>query len=188
MPRSQTPEHARERKRLPSDPEPWEGARRPPAERPRHENAEPEDTADEAETSEAIAAESWGEVVEVRPEDAVDGDFNGNPELEGLEQTERWEGVDVLQGMEGREGEMPLESGAPEEVLAEAVAARRSVLADRVDEARELGLGSVFEAALAATDPAAGNTPPVVDDDVLRDQLAAIDAALEQLEARSASE
>lgn len=175
------------RSQLPPDPEPWESARRQPAERPRHEGAQPEDTDDPAQASEAIAAESWGEVIEVRPDDAVDGDFNGAPELEGIERTEKWEGVDALEGMEGLDAEMQRESSAPEEVLADAVAARRSVLVDRLDEARELGLGPVFEAAIAATEPTAGNTPTVLDEEVLRDQLASIDAALEQLESKSAT-
>src|SRR5688500_2168223 len=43
----------------PRDPEPW-SSRRPPRERPRHERAQPEEDADPAETSDAIAAESWG--------------------------------------------------------------------------------------------------------------------------------
>ena len=72
------------------------------------------------------------------------------------------------------------------ELLAAVIAARRAVFLERLDEARELGLGAVFEAAIAATAPEAGNSSTVVDDDVLRDQLSAIDAALERLEARSA--
>jgi hypothetical protein len=170
----------------PADPEPWEG-RRPPSERPRHERAQPEDPEDPAETSAAIAAESWGETVELRSGDSVDGDFNGAPELEALGRTDSWEGVDTLDAMEGREVEALRESTAAEEVLADAVADRRQVLAERLDEARELGLGAVFEAALAATEPSAATTPVVRDDDVLQQQLEQIDAALEQLELRSAA-
>ena len=68
------------------------------------------------------------------------------------------------------------------EVLADLIADRRHVLAERLDEARELGLGSVFEAALSVSEPEAGNSPVVVDDGVLRDQLAICDLALEYLE------
>jgi hypothetical protein len=167
----------------PPDPEPWVG-RRPPSERPRHERAQPEDPDDPAETAAAIAAESWGETVELRGDESVDGDFNGAPELEAL--TEDPEGVDLLDAMEGREVEALRESTVAEEVLADAVADRRQVLLERLDEARELGLGEVFEAALAATERAAATTPMVPDDDVLQQQLAQIDAALEQLELRSA--
>jgi hypothetical protein len=170
----------------PPDPEPWEG-RRPPAERPRHERAQPEDPEDPAETSAAIAAESWGETVELRSGDSVDGDFNGAPELEALGRTDAWEGVDMLDAMEGREVEALRESTAAEEVLADAVADRRQVLVDRLDEARELGLGEIFEAALAATEPSAAATPVVRDDDVLQQQLEQIDSAIEQLELRSAA-
>lgn len=188
MPQNRSTEASARRKRRAPAPEPWEGARRRPAERPRHESAQPDprEESDPAQTSGAIAAESWGEVIEVCPDESVDGDFNGAPELESLDRTERWQGVDALEGMAGRDAELPSESSAPEEVLAEVVAARRSVLVERLDDAREVGLGPVFEAAIAVTAPVAGNTPIVVDDEVLRDQLAAIDAALEELEARSA--
>jgi hypothetical protein len=129
-----------------------------------------------------------GEQVEVGRDESVDGDFNGNPQLEGLDQTDQWVGVDALHGMIGRDAELQTESSGPKEVLAEAIAARRSVLEERLDEARELGLGHVFEAALAATDLGTGNAPIVVEDDALREHLAMIDAALEQLEAKSASQ
>ena len=177
--------HRRERKHLTPDPEPWEKARRPPSARPRHESAAPEDASDPAQQSAAIAAESWGEVVEVCPDDSVDGDFNGQPELESLADTEEWEGVDALQGMEGRERELQRENSSAEEVLAEAVAARRSVLVERLDEASELGLAAVFEATIAATEPSAGASPVVLDEETLRDHLTLIDAAIDELERRS---
>jgi hypothetical protein len=170
---------------MPPDSEPW-GGRRRPAERPRHEHAEPEDPSDPAETSAAIEAESWGEVVEVCGGETVDGDFNGSPELAALEKTRNWDGADVLEGMQGREADALRENKSAEEVLAEAVAARRQVVLERLDEARELGLGELFEAALKGTEPEAGDSPVVRDDDVLRDQLALIDSAIEQLERRSA--
>jgi hypothetical protein len=169
------------------DPEPWEAGRKPPSQRPRHENAQPDDPTDPADVAEAIEAESWGETVELRREETVDGDFNGAPELEAIERTENWEGVDTLDAMEGREVEEIRESTAAEEVLADAVADRRQVLAERLDEARELGLGALFEAALAATEPTNASTPLVRDDEVLHQQLAQIDAALEALELRSAA-
>jgi hypothetical protein len=168
----------------PRDPEPWE-SRKPPSERPRHESAQPEEPEDPAQTSAAIAAESWGEVIEVRDGETVDGDFNGAPELAALAETQNWEGVDTLEGMEGVEAEALPESRAPDELLADAIADRRQVLLDRLDEARELGLGPEVEAVLSATETDAAGTPLVRDEDVLRDQLAEIDGAIERLEQRS---
>ena len=54
-------------------------------------------------TPEPIDAASWGEIAEVDPGETVDGDFNGAPELAGLEDTQRWEGSDVLDAMQGTE-------------------------------------------------------------------------------------
>jgi hypothetical protein len=169
------------------DPKPWENARRRPADRPRHEHDEPEDPRDPAEASAAIEAESWGEVVEVaRDEGSVDGDLNGAPELEALEQTEGWEGADVLEAIGANEQEIPVTTPVPEALLADAIADRRSVLCDRLDEARELGLGSIVEAALASSAPASGSQRDVDDVEELREQLAVLDEALSQLESRSA--
>jgi hypothetical protein len=173
------------------DPQPWEGARRRPADRPRHERAQPEDARDPEQTNAAIAAESWGEVVEVKVEvegaqdDTVDGDLNGAPELEGLEETQGWEGADVLEVMETGEREITITSTAPEQVLAEAIADRRSVLCERIDEARQLGLGEVVEAALASSAAGAGHRRDVDEVEELREQLGLLDTALEQLESRS---
>jgi hypothetical protein len=185
MPRNHPKSRRRQRIVPPRDPAPWENARRPPTDRPRHENAEPDDP---AQSGEAIAAESFGEVVEVCRDGTVDGDFNGNPELESLADTAEWEGVDALQGMKGREQELPRESRSATEVLADAVADRRRVLIERLDDARELGVGPVFEAVIASTDPSSGSRPIVSDDEVLRDQLELIDAALAQLEGKAGQE
>jgi hypothetical protein len=185
MPRREPLERKRERKHLSADPEPWKGARRPPEDRPRHESAEPEDSSDPAQASGAIAAESWGEVIETCSDDMVDGDFNGSPERESLDRTQRWAGVDALQGMVGAESELPRESRTPAEVLADAIADRRSVLAARLDDARELGIGTIVESALASTEPAASHSSVTSDEDELRDQLALLDGALEELEGRS---
>jgi hypothetical protein len=170
---------------LPPDPEPWE-RRRPPKERPRHERAQPEDPADPAEVTAAIAAESWGEVVEVRPGDDVDGDFNGAPELAALEETRKGEGADALDEMEGADARALRELDFPnsEETLEDLVAARSEVLAGRLEEARELGLEALVQEALASSRPAPGD-PVVSDDDVLRGQLARLDEAIEELERRS---
>jgi hypothetical protein len=162
---------------------PWKREEAMPRVKPRRR--EPEDERDPAQTSEPIDSESWGKIVEVCPDDSVDGDFNGQPELESLADTEQWEGVDALQGMEGREKELVREPHAAEEVLAEAVAARRSVLVERIDEASELGLAALFEATIAATEPSAGSSPVVLDEETLRDHLTLIDAAIDELERRS---
>lgn len=173
----------------PPDPEPWDEGRRGPGARPRHEAAEPEDSDDPAQATGAIAAESWGEIVEVEGDETVDGDFNGAPELAGLDETRAWEG-DALEAMEGGDAAEFREGGGrtAEEVLADVVADRRQVLVERLDEARELDLGELFEAALEASDPEGGESPVIPDDDVLREQLAQIDAAIEELERRSAED
>jgi hypothetical protein len=64
------------------------------------------------------------------------------------------------------------------------VAARAQMLAERLQEARELGLDGLVQEALAGSRPAPGD-PVVSDDDVLRDRLALLDAAIEELERRS---
>jgi hypothetical protein len=170
---------------LPVDPEPWE-QRRPPRERPRHERAQPEDPEDPAEVTAAIAAESWGEIVELRPGDDVDGDFNGAPELAALADTRKGDGADALDEMEGRDARARRDLDFPnsEETLEDLVEARSQVLVGRLEEARELGLEALVEGALASSRPAAGD-PVVSDDDVLREKLARLDEALEELERRS---
>jgi hypothetical protein len=170
---------------LPVDPEPWD-SRRPPKDRPRHERAQPEDPNDPAEVAAAIDAESWGEVVEVRAGDDVDGDFNGAPELAALADTRKGEGADALDEMEGTDARSLRERDVPnsEETLEDLVAARAQMLAERLQEARELGLDGLVQEALAGSRPAPGD-PVVSDDDVLRDRLALLDAAIEELERRS---
>lgn len=162
------------------DPEPWEH-RRSPAERPRHENAVAEDAEDPAETSAAIDAASWGEVVEVNRGDTVDGDFNGAPQLEGLSEVSEDAGADALDAMEGPDAEAMRRRDVPvpEQQLADLVADRLEVLAERTDEARELGLGDLVDAVLAASAQGSGV-------DELRELLSRIDAALEQVELRTA--
>jgi len=165
------------------DPEPWEEARRDPASRPRHESAAPEDADDPDEASAAIAAESWGELVELESDETVDGDYNGAPELAGLDETRAWEG-DAVEAMEATSEEVrdEMRPGVEDQLLEE-LAERREILAERLDEARALGLGERFETALAVSDP--GERPVVPDPDELREELARIDAALEQLERRA---
>jgi hypothetical protein len=170
------------------DPEPWDDARRPPSERPRHESAVPSPD-DEAETAEAIDAEAWGETVELsRRSGTVDGDYNGAPELEALEENVAWEGSDALDGMEGSASEQIRLEDEPsvEEDLADRVAERREMLSARLDEARALGLEVIVETALAATDPASGGAPVVLDDDVLRDRIRVLEAATDELERAAA--
>jgi hypothetical protein len=170
---------------LPADSEPWD-PRRPPKDRPRHERAEPEDPSDPAEVAAAIAAEAWGEVVELRPGDDVDGDFNGAPELAALEETREGDGADALDEMEGADARALRESEFPNkaETLEDLVAARSQVLAGRLEEARELGIEELVQEALAGSRPAGGD-PVVSDDGVLREQLARLDEAIEVLERRS---
>ena len=124
--------------------------------------------------------------VELRTGASVDDDFNGAPELESLAASQSWSGADALEGMEGR-NEAPHETASVADVLADAVAARRDVLIERIDEARALGLGPVFEATLAATDRDGGSRPVVTDKQLLREDLILIDGALGQLERKLAT-
>jgi|GEM_PF-77878 len=138
---------------------------------------------DEAtEEPEPTGAETYGEVVEIAQEDTVDGDYNGAPELAGLDETRMWEAVDVLDAMQtrgaGREGETPSSAAVLEDLVAE----RRTVLAERIADAHAAGLGELFEAVLEDTGPEDGEGPLVADEDVLRERLARIDDALERLE------
>jgi hypothetical protein len=175
------------REAAPPDPEPW-GHRARPGERPRHESAEPEDPDDPTETSAAIDAESWGEIVEVAAGDTVDGDFNGAPELAGIEHARARDGADVLDVMEGRDARAQRDDEAPsgEERIEDLIADRRQVLIERLDEARELDLGSLFESVIAASARKSGEMPIVSDPDALRACLARLEDAIEELETRSA--
>jgi hypothetical protein len=116
----------------------------------------------------------------------VDDDFNGAPELESLADSQEMSGADALEGMEGR-NEAPHATANAADVLADAVAERRSVLIERIDEARALGLGAVFEATIAATDRDGDSRPVVTDKRLLREDLLLIDGALGQLERRLAA-
>jgi hypothetical protein len=128
-------------------------------------------------------AETYGQVVEVRPGDEVDPDWNGAPELEGVEETEEWSG-DVLEAMQGREAQEQREQDEPPttELLAGLVAERRQVLIERAPEARALGVEALFNTALQASDPTSGETPVLPDEDALREQLSLLDDAMEELE------
>jgi hypothetical protein len=147
----------------------------------RHEYAEPE-----AGGGEAIEAAVWGQRIEILRDETVDGDFNGAPELAGIEASQDWEGVDVVHVMERGDAGSDREDRSLAAVLEERVAAQRGVLLARVAEAHAVGLGDLFGATLAATAPDTGEAPLVADTDVLRERLARIDAALERLEVATA--
>jgi hypothetical protein len=120
------------------------------------------------------------------PRETVDGDFNGAPQLASVEDSARWEGSDALDGMEGEaaEGQRLADEPSIVEELADRVAERRELLRDRLDEARERGLGAIVETALAATEPRASSAPVVLDDDVLRGHIRVLEHAIDALETR----
>jgi hypothetical protein len=122
-----------------------------------------------------------------RKNETVDGDFNGAPALAGIVESEQWEGSDALDAMQGIEPDVRLEGDEPlpEEMLEDLVADRRALLLERADEARELGLGDLFDEVAAATAPTAGGSPSVADADLLREQIERIDAAIDELERRA---
>jgi hypothetical protein len=155
--------------------------------RPRYENSEPDDDpAKTGESTDAIDAASFGEIVEIPAGGSVDGDFNGAPELAGLAETQSWEGSDALDAMQGAGADALLASdeALPEEILEDVVADRRALLVERLDEARELGLEGVFESVAEATEPRGGSGPLVVDRDELVGRLEQIDAAIAEIELR----
>ena len=115
----------------------------------------------------------------VVPSETVDGDFNGAPDLAGVEASQQWEASDVLDAMQG------LESGDDDGLATwEAeVVARREVLIERMTEAQSVGLGELFETTALLTGPDDEGAPLVLDLDELQDRVARLDAALAALEA-----
>jgi hypothetical protein len=111
----------------------------------------------------------------------VDGDFNGAPELAGVEASLEREAVDVVEAIEG-EAAREREDRPRAAVLAEQLRERRQILRERMPEARAAGLGDVFEAAAEASAPDAGDAPLLADEQDLRERLAQVDEALQQLE------
>lgn len=116
-----------------------------------------------------------------RPGETVDGDFNGSPELAGVEASQDWEGADVVEMMERTTSTTARDDQPQQDLLEEEVAARREVLLARTPDARALGLGELFEraAVLSASDQ---DGALVTDDRVLRERIAVLDAALSELE------
>jgi hypothetical protein len=161
---------------------------RQPGDIPPDQSVETESPDDQGMTTESIDAEALGDAESSR-DSTVDGDFNGSPELEAFEENVAWEGSDALDGMEGSASEQVRLGDEPtiEETLADRVAERRELLSARIDEARTLGVDATVEAALAATNPAAGGAPVVLDDDILRDRIRVLEAAIDDLE-RAAAE
>jgi hypothetical protein len=150
------------------------------ARRARRRSPEPESS------GEPIAAEEWGEVIEAARDGTVDGDYNGAPELAAVESSLSWEGRDAVDAAERSAAGEPgrASAAAAGADLADQVAQRREMVRERLDEARALDAGNAFEAALASTTPDATGAPDALDEDVLRDQLRILDAAIELLERR----
>lgn len=130
--------------------------------------------------------EELGDVVELARSGTVDGDFNGAPDLASVEESRVWEGRDAVDAAERAEAGEPGCANEPADTadLADRVAQRREMVRVRLDEARALGAGDAFEAALAATTPSASGAPDPLDPDVLLDQLHMLDDAIELLERR----
>ena len=150
--------------------------------RKKRKKAEPDEP---AETPAAIDAESWGKVIEVTAGETVDQDWNGAPELEGIDETRSWDG-DVVDAMVGPDADLQRASDTPtaEQTLEDLLLERLHVAVERLDDARAAGLGPLFEAAIRDADPGA-ERPVAGDNEMLRRLLARLDNALEQLETRS---
>lgn len=121
----------------------------------------------------------WGELVEVATGDDVDGDFNGAPERVGLEKSQGWTGVDVLDAMHGRDAEaLNLGDDEPDaervallhrlrDELAERLEAMRAELPDRI---------AASEHEIAPADDEIANTVQLIAS--LEQRIARLDAAL----------
>ncbi len=116
--------------------------------------------------------------------ESVDGDYNGAPELASVEESAAWQGSDTVDAAErsAQGDEHPPEPDSVAADLANRVAERRETVRARLDEARELGLAELFVSALAVSQPGAGGAPDPYDEDVLRDQIRLLDAAVAALE------
>jgi RNA polymerase-binding transcription factor DksA len=74
------------------------------AQRPQNETSRSTQGYDTAtKEGEPYEVEAYGRVVKVPAGKSADGDFNGAPQLEALQESEDWEGADVLDGFRGRE-------------------------------------------------------------------------------------
>jgi hypothetical protein len=152
----------------------------------------------------AYAGDEYGEIVPA--DDGVDGDYNGAPDLAGVEESERWEGVDALDAMRGRDiDEQNATPNAPHPIGFRALLEERQ----RGIEERLAALGDVpalpqeeppqpaEEPVLAPASPPAAEEEgaaapekgdPLFDPDAidaqLHRELDAVDAALERIEER----
>lgn len=121
----------------------------------------------------------YGEMVEVGDGEDVDGDFNGAPELAGVEKSQEWTGIDVLDAMQGEGAEaLNLEDDEPDAERVALLHRLRDELAERLEAMRaeipERIAASEHE--IAPTDDALANTMVLVDS--LERRIAQLDAAL----------
>ena len=144
------------------------------------------DTATEDEGSYEV--EAYGKVVKVLPGESADGDFNGAPQLEALQESQDWEGADVLDAFRGREA---LAHSATDEPPPSAL--RRAELEARKLEALERlkhlhpGLGEYPDGErTSGSDVAAlpsSEAPDEIDtEQALRAQIVQTDRALQRMD------
>jgi hypothetical protein len=135
---------------------------------------------DEALESEPVEAETYGEVVELGPGETVDGDWNGAPELAGLDESREWTGVDALAGMRGPDAqETDRSDDQPVARAAATLERERRELVERLESLREevpdRVLASAAESILAGDD-ALSDAVRVAEE--LTSKIARIDEAL----------
>ncbi|RIL04749.1 MAG: hypothetical protein DCC71_12935 [Proteobacteria bacterium] len=136
---------------------------------------------DEPITADPLEPEDHGLVVEVGADEDVDGDYNGAPELAGLDETREWTGADALDGMRGRDAQaVNLSDAAPDAELAARLEEIRGEIVERLDSLRAevpnadvVGVAPLDEAD-AIADPSSVETD-------LTERLERIDAALERI-------
>jgi hypothetical protein len=139
---------------------------------------------DLAEADAELQPEDPVDATEVPLSESVDGDYNGAPELASVEASANWQGSDTVDAAERSAlgDEHPPEPESLAADLANIVTARRAAVCARLDEARAAGLEDTFASALAVSEPGAGGAPDPFDEDVLRDQIRLLDAAIAALE------
>jgi hypothetical protein len=133
-----------------------------------------------------VDSDEWGDLVEGIRGETVDGDYNGSPDLASVEESRTWEGRDTVDAAERTAAGDPGRASVPSDAadLADRVAQRREMVRERLEEARALGAGDAFEAALAASTPSATGAPDPLDAEVLLRQLDMLDAAIARIERR----
>jgi RNA polymerase-binding transcription factor DksA len=129
--------------------------------------------------------EVYGRVVDASSSESVDGDPNGAPELESLQESETWEGADVLDALHGPDAQA--QSVQTEEPLASQRRAdlerRRAEAVERLETSRPgFTAGELQSRGIGAAVPPSDASDELETIQALEQQIDQIDRALERLE------